>query len=121
VNPGRHPWRLAAERRLAEADAARHVADLVRLILLTAPGERLHAPEFGAGLGASALFEPLRDTLLGMVELRARGSLEQSLGDRIEVRQITVRAEGESTVEATVGYRLRGSGADERVTVRVGG
>jgi phage baseplate assembly protein W len=121
MTSARHPYRLTVERRLAEADTERHVADLVRLVLLTAPGERLHRPEFGAGLGATALFDPLQAGLLGVVELRARGSLEQTLGDRIEVREVTVRAEGESTVVATVGYRSRASGASATVAVRVQG
>ena len=52
VNPARHPYRLTPARRLDEAETDRHIADLVRLVLLTGAGERLHRPEFGAGLGA---------------------------------------------------------------------
>jgi phage baseplate assembly protein W len=121
MRPARHPYRLTDERRLAEADVERHVADLVRLVLLTSPGDRLHRPEFGAGLGAGALFEPLQAGLLGVVEVRARGSLEDALGDRIEVREVTVRAEGESTIAAAVSYRLRDTGAPGAVEVVTGG
>ena len=39
--------------------------------------ERLHHPDFGAGLGGAALFEPLDEALLRVVEVRARGSLER--------------------------------------------
>lgn len=106
----RHPFRLTAARRLADADTERHVADLVRLVLLTGQRERLHRPGFGAGLGASALFAPLDDALVAMVELRARGSLEEALGERIDVLSVSVARTGETTVEAAVEYRLRPAG-----------
>ena len=116
----RHPYRVTARRQLAEAELERHIADLVRLVLLTGPGERLHRPDFGAGLGASALFEPLDGALLGIVEVRARGSLESALGDRIEVVEVAVAASGESTLEAAVTYRLRPAGRTTTTEVRVG-
>jgi phage baseplate assembly protein W len=120
VTAARHPYRLAPRRRLAEAGLERHVADLVRLVLLTGPRERLHRPDFGAGLGESALFEPLDGALLGLVEVRARGSLESSLGDRIEVLEVTVAVSEESTLEAAVTYRLRPAGRATTTEVRSG-
>jgi uncharacterized protein len=121
VNPARHPYRLAPARRLADADLPRHVADLVRLVLLTSPGERLHRPELGAGLGSGVLFQPLQSALLGVVELRARGALTQTLGDRIRIDRLVVTQPGESTIEATLHYRLRTTGEEQTVTLRAGG
>ena len=86
------------------------MADLVRLVLLTGQRERLHRPGFGAGLGASTLFAPLDEALVAMVELRARGSLEEALGERIDVLSVSVARTGETTVEAAVEYRLRPAG-----------
>jgi phage baseplate assembly protein W len=113
----RHPYRLTPARRLAQADPDTHIADLVRLVLLTAPGERLHRPDFGAGLGASALFAPVDDALASLVDLRIRGSLEDALGDRIEVLEVRVDRSAESTLTAAVSYRLRPAGAVQEVTV----
>jgi uncharacterized protein len=113
----RHPYRLTSARTLAEAEAARHVADMVWLVLLTAPGERLHRPDFGAGLGASAVFQPLDQALLSLVEARARGSLERSLGDRVEVLDLAVSVVGESRLQASVTYRLRPAGEATAVEV----
>ncbi len=112
----RHPFRLDSTRRLATADPDRHIADLIRLVLLTGPGERLHHPDFGAGLGATALFEPLDDALLAMIKVRALGSLEQELGDRVEVLDLDVRRNG-SAIEAEVRYRLRPAGQDKTTLV----
>ena len=117
MKPARHPYRLSAARQLADAPSDRHVADLGRLVLLTGAGERLHRPDFGAGLGASVLFEPLGGALRGVVEVRARGSLERALGDRIEVLDVTLDTPGESTLNASVTYRLRPAG--EQMTVQV--
>ncbi len=117
MSSARHPYRLTPARRLAEADPERHVADLVRLVLLTGPNERLHQLDFGAGLGATALFEPLDEALVGIVEVRARGSLQRALGDRIEVLEVTVGSSGESTLVANVTYRLLGSDTRSRVGV----
>jgi len=107
VKPARHPYRVTSARQLEPAEIEHHIGDLVRLVLLTAPGERLHRRDFGAGLGTSALFEPLDPALLTMVQARARGSLEQSLGDRIDVVSIDVDVDGESAIIASISYRLR--------------
>jgi uncharacterized protein len=115
----RHPFRLLPARRLAEASAERHIADLVRSVLLTEPGERLHHPQFGAGLGGAALFEPLDGSLASVVELRARGSLEESLGDRIEVVDFALGRQGESTLLASLTYRLRADARTASVEVEL--
>lgn len=119
MNGPRHPYRLAPTRRLAGAEADEHVADLVRIVLLTGPGERLHHPEFGAGLGTATVFEPLDDALRSVVEVRARGSLERALGDRIEVVDVRVTT-AEAALHAEVSYRLRPAGDTRRVVVRGG-
>jgi phage baseplate assembly protein W len=114
-----HPYRVGRTRQLASVDAERHIADLVRVVLLTGPGERLHRPDFGAGLAAATVFEPLDDSLRAVVEVRARGSLERALGDRIEIVDVKVGIDG-SALLADVVYRLRPSSADRRLTVDTG-
>jgi uncharacterized protein len=114
----RHPYRLTPARRLAEASIDRHIADLVQLVLLTGMRERLHHPDFGAGLGSTVLFEPLDQTLRGLVQLRARGSLDAALGDRVDVLDVTIDVPQEATLRATVTYRLRASGRPTTTEVR---
>jgi uncharacterized protein len=116
----RHPFRVTSARRLDEADPERHLADLVRLALLTAPGERLHRPDFGAGLGATALFGPLDEALAGLVDARIRSSLDEALGERVEVLDVVVEIAGESTLAASVTYRLGPAGRATTTEVRVG-
>jgi uncharacterized protein len=118
----RHPYRLALQRRLAVTDEAGHLVDLIRLVLLTGAAERLHRPGFGPGLGATALFEPLSDVLDSLVEMRAKGALEQALGDRMTIERITVGHAGETTLEVAVAYRPRAPlGPPATTTVRLRG
>jgi Bacteriophage baseplate protein W len=117
VTEARHPFRLTAGRRLGLAADERHIADLVRLVVLTGAGERLHRPDFGAGLG-SALFEPLDLAVASVVEMRLRGSLDQALGDRLEVTDVDVEVVGESEIETTLTYRLLPGGEPQQLEVR---
>jgi phage baseplate assembly protein W len=110
------PWQLGGSRRLATRAPLEHLDDLVRLVLLTGPNERLHRPGFGAGLGASTLFEPLSPDLAGTVRARARGSLTAALGGRLDVIDVTVSVE-ESTLSAEVVYRPKPAGETRRVTL----
>ncbi len=109
-------WTLGSGRRLATRSPLEHLDDLVRLVLLTGPNERLHRPGFGAGLGASTLFQPLSPELASAVRARARGSLINTLGDRIDVVDVEVTIE-ESSISAEVTYRPKPSGEARRVTL----
>lgn len=116
----RQPWVIGGGRRLATADYLAHLDDLVGIVLQTGPSERLHRPGFGAGLGASALFEPLSDTLGAAVTTRVRGSLADALGDRIHVIDVTVTV-ADSMLSAQVTYRPLPAGADRTVSLQLPG
>ena len=110
------PWAAGTGHRLATHDALAHLDDLVRLVLLTGPNERLHRPGFGAGLGASTLFQPVSSEVAGTVRARARGSLADALGDRLDVVDVTVTVE-DTTVSAEVTYRPKPAGETRRVAL----
>ena len=118
-NP-REPWVVGSRRRLATSQPLEHLDDLVKLVLLTGPNERLHRPGFGAGLGASTLFEPLSTDLAGTVQARARGSLTEVLGARLDVIEVTVTVE-DSTLAARVVYRPKPSGDTRTITMTLPG
>lgn len=112
----RQPWVLGRGRRLGTGAPLEHLDDLVRLVLLTGPTERLHRRGFGAGLGPATLFEPLSPDLAGIVTARARGGLGDALGDRLDVIEVTVTVT-DSTLEARVVYRPKPAGATRTVTL----
>ncbi|MFL0240002.1 hypothetical protein [Mycobacterium sp. SMC-17] len=113
----RAPWRIVG-RRLVPADYLQHLDDLVRAVVLTGPNERLHHPGFGAGLGASALFEPLSLSLEPTVIARVRGSLMDALGDRIQVQDVQVDI-SDSTLAAHITYRPLPAGEPRTVTAEL--
>jgi phage baseplate assembly protein W len=110
------PWQLGGSRRLATRTTLEHLDDMVRLVLLTGPNERLHRPGFGAGLGVSTLFQPLSADLAGTVRARAHGGLTAALGDLLDVVDVTVTVE-DSTLCAEVVYRPKPAGETRRVVL----
>lgn len=117
--PLRHaeqPWTVGPGRRLSTRSALEHLDDLVRMVLLVGPHERLHRPGFGAGLGASTLFQPLSPDLAGIVRARARGSLMDALGDRLDLVDVEVTV-SDSTLSALVVYRPKPAGESRHVTL----
>jgi hypothetical protein len=115
----RQPWRVTG-RRLLPATYLQHLDDLVRIVVLTGPNERLHHPGFGAGLGATALFEPLSQSLEPTVIARVRGSLMDALGDRIQVQDVQVSV-ADATLSARITYRPLPAGEPRTVTTALPG
>jgi uncharacterized protein len=113
VHPA-YPLRLDGRGRTALTGDDRHVRDLVEQLLLTSPGERVNRPAFGTGL-LQMLFLPNAEPLAAATEAAVNGVLAQTLGDRLELRGVTVTAR-ESTLQVTVRYVTR-AGEPERSVV----
>jgi phage baseplate assembly protein W len=102
------PYHLDGRGRTAETDVDDHVRDLVRQVLLTAPGERLNRPDFGCGLG-ELVFAPASDALAAATQLLVQGALSRWLADAITVVRVAVAAR-EERLEVTVEYVNRRTG-----------
>jgi hypothetical protein len=98
MNPG-----LGRLRR--ERDFARHVDQMIRQVLLTAPGERISLPDLGAGL-RRMVFAPLTDATAALVRTRVFENLNRWLGNLITVDDVTAEAV-EETLTVTVTYTLK--------------
>ena len=117
------PFRIdPASRRAQLAGYPAHVAQMVRQVLLTTPGERVDLPEFGCGLRA-LIFAPNSDALAAMTELLVRQSLERWLADHIAVRSVEVlqpsTSNAEHQLDVAIEYTLISSGAKQRVELEV--
>src|SRR5215831_10979930 len=66
-----------------------HVEQMIRQVLLTAPGERVNIPDFGCGL-RRLLFAPNSTALAATAQLLIRQSLSRWLGAHIDVKQVIV-------------------------------
>jgi phage baseplate assembly protein W len=117
-----YPFALApASGRVAEAGYADHVAQMVRQVLLTSPGERVNRPDFGAGL-RRLVFAPNSDALRATAELTVRDALARWLADHVTVRTVTVsgpEAAELGQLVVTVVYELIEDRSVRRADVRV--
>ena len=99
------PWAIAEDGRSALVDRRRHVRDLIELVLFTSPGERVNRPAFGSGL-LQAVFGPASDEVAATAQVLAQSSLQQWLGDLIEVETVVVEHQ-DATLNVTVQYVIR--------------
>ena len=66
-----------------------HVDQMIRQVLLTAPGERVDLPQFGCGL-RQLLFAPNSDALESTAQLTVQRALNQWLANQIQVINVAV-------------------------------
>lgn len=99
------PFRLDARGRTAATGYEDHIRDLVEAVLFTAPGERANRPTFGCGL-LQLVFAPNSHELAAATQYLVQGSLQQWLGDLIQVDSVTVENQ-DSTLRVQVVYTLR--------------
>ena len=85
------PLRLTPEGRLAWSAGEANVRESIRILLLTAQGERLRRPDYGAGL-ERFLFEPNTTTTWRAIEEVIRRQLAK-WEPRVQVETIKVAAD----------------------------
>jgi phage baseplate assembly protein W len=94
------PFRIdPSSGQAAQVSYAAHVDEMIRQILLTAPGERVDLPDFGCGLRRQ-LFAPHNPAMDATTQILVRDALDRWLGDQIEVRDVTVTPPEETGDEA---------------------
>lgn len=99
------PLKFDNNGRTASVDDDRHIRDLIWQVLFTSPGERVNRPDFGCGL-MQLVFEPNSDQLAITTQFLVQGSLQQWLGDLIEVNEVEVLNE-DSKLQVAVAYTVR--------------
>ena len=102
------PFRFDARGRSGRTTHEDHVRDLIVQVLFTSPGERVNRPDFGCGL-RQLVFAPNSGELAAATQALVQGSLQQWLGDLIQVEQVEALAD-ESRLEVRLTYVLRSSG-----------
>lgn len=110
------PYGFDGRGRTAETDDDGHIRDLIEQLLFTAPGERVNRPTFGSG-ALELVFAPNGDALAAATRLSVQASLQEWLGDVIEVSDVDVEA-SDATLRLTVRYLVRRTG-ETRVAMLV--
>ena len=79
----------------------------IRIVLITAPGERVMRPQFGCRIW-EMLFEPVTPNLLGLMAQAVREAVAQ-WEPRVEVEEVNVVPDvnDSSLVRIHIGYRVR--------------
>jgi len=87
------PFRIdLASRQASQAQGyERHVEQLIRQVLLTAPGERADLPEFGCGV-RQLLFAPNSEPLAATAQIVIQQALRRWLAPHIDVQRVLVSA-----------------------------
>jgi len=112
------PFRIdPASRQAQRAPYDAHVAQMVRQVLLTTPGERADLPEFGCGLRA-LVFAGNSDALSAATQMLVQQSLARWLSDYITVRTVEVTPVDEEIL-VRIEYMLVATRASQSVEVRV--
>lgn len=112
------PYHFDGRERTSDTSEQDHIRDLIEQILFTSPGERVNRPDFGAGI-YRLLFAPVSAEQAATTEFVIRGALQQHLGRRIEVTDITAEAI-DASIHITVAYRILRSGTLSTASFRLG-
>jgi phage baseplate assembly protein W len=101
------PMRVDQSGSISLTNGAADLDSSVRLILLTAPGERLMRPEFGCRIH-ELVFEPINANTLGLMRHAVRQALAQ-WEPRITVEDVDVETDPNTSglVQIHLGYRVR--------------
>jgi len=100
-----YPLHFDGGGRTAKASDVKHIHDLIEQILFTAPGERVNRPTFGCDV-PRLIFSPNSDAQAAATQALIQSSLQQWMGDVIEVEAVDVEND-DSKLRVLVQYTVR--------------
>ncbi len=98
------PFKFNNQGYTADTDRNDHIRDMIKQVLFTAPGERVNRPGFGCGLN-QLVFQPNSEPLGATTQMLVQASLQQWLGDLIQVNQVDVTSQ-DSELHVSVVYTV---------------
>src|SRR5215475_5870177 len=109
------PFAVNSAGRITASGGDEAIRGKMIQVLFTAPGERVHVPDFGCGL-FNLVFEPNDAILAATMEFTVGQALSRWLGDEIVVDGVNVEA-GEETVTIHVAYTKRQDLSEQAVRI----
>jgi phage baseplate assembly protein W len=110
------PFTVGLDGRIGASGGDEAIRGKIIQVLFTAPGERVHQPEFGSGL-FNMVFEPNNTVLVPAMEFTIGQALEQWLGDEILVDLVNVLSE-EEHVTVEIAYTKRSDLSKQAVRIQ---
>ena len=107
----------AVGRLRKEGDYSAYVTQLIKQVLLTAPGERVDRPDFGAGL-RRLLFAPSSEETATLLQATVYQSLDRWLSDILTVDDVNTAFE-DGRMEVNVVYTVKARGDQEVFNLEV--
>lgn len=103
----RFPFQVDQSGSIAMTSGPEDLDTSMRVILMTAPGERVMRPKFGCAIWEQ-LFEPINANTLGLMERAVRQAIGQ-WEPRVDVDEVEVTPDTGSygKVSIRIGYRVR--------------
>lgn len=112
------PYAFDGRGRTGTVPDDSHIEQMIQQVLFTMPGERVNQPTFGSGL-LQLTFAPNSPEVAAALQFVCQGSLQQWLGDLIEVSSLNVEST-DSTLSVTIVYQNRATQQSNTVTFTQG-
>lgn len=109
------PFHFDSRGQTAKADYEKHIRDMIEQLIFTNPGERVNRPDFGCGL-LQLIFAPNSPELAATVQFTVQASVQQWLGDVIDLQDLNVAA-SDSTLTIDLNYVIRSTNQQQQVTL----
>ena len=100
-----------------ETDYPAYVVQLIKQVLLTAPGERVNRPDFGAGL-RRLVFSPSSQETATLLQATVFQSLDRWLGNLIQVESVEAAFEN-GRLDVVIVYTLKSRGDRQVLNLEV--
>jgi len=117
------PFRISTvSGQAAQTDYGTHVDQMIRQVLLTAPGERADLPDFGCGL-RQLIFAPDSDAVQATCQITVQRALSRWLSNQIQVQKVTVSSgpdNDQSQIVVLVQYVLIETQTQQTTEITVG-
>jgi uncharacterized protein len=115
----RHPVAVDASlgRFRKEPEYPAYVVQLIKQVLLTAPGERVNRPDFGAGL-RRLVFAPSSQETATLLQATVFQSLDRWLGTLIKVDRVEAAFE-DGRLDVMIAYTVKSRGDQDVLNLEV--
>jgi phage baseplate assembly protein W len=100
-----------------ESDYESYVAQLIKQVLLTNPGERIHRPEFGAGV-RRLVHSPINTATASLAQSMIYNALSETLSDIVRIDEVMVQ-NADTRLEIGVVYTLYSRMQQRRLNLEV--
>jgi uncharacterized protein len=113
------PYGLDDRGRTATASYDDHVEQMLELLLLTQPGERVNQPTFGCGL-LDQVFAPNSPEIAAALTVTIAAAISLWLRDVLSVTSLDVTAQDDQLI-VTIGYTVLATSSPTSLTLTVPG